>query len=155
MIAVIAVMPCTPQRANAFRSAWMPAPPPESEPAIESTRGVCASVLSRSRNSNGTNCALQGTRRGHGVCVHRSTSASDRRSHPQRSARRESQREDPRRALGRLGERLAAAHLQRLGFAILARNVRTRHGEIDLIAFDGEALVFVEVKTRRSAGAGS
>ncbi len=40
--AVIAVMPWTPQRANAFRSAWMPAPPPESEPAIESTAG-CAS----------------------------------------------------------------------------------------------------------------
>ena len=37
-----------------------------------------------------------------------------------------------------------------LGFAIVARNVRTRHGEIDLIAFDGEALTFVEVKTRRS-----
>ena len=34
VIAVIAVVPCTPQRANAFRSAWMPAPPPESEPAI-------------------------------------------------------------------------------------------------------------------------
>ena len=33
--AVIAVIPCTPQRANAFRSAWIPAPPPESEPAIE------------------------------------------------------------------------------------------------------------------------
>src|SRR3954467_14153019 len=32
-------MPCTPQRANAFRSAWMPAPPPESEPAIERTAG--------------------------------------------------------------------------------------------------------------------
>jgi putative endonuclease len=58
--------------------------------------------------------------------------------------------QDPRRALGGLGERLAAAHLQRLGFAILARNVRTRHGEIDLIAFDGQALVFVEVKTRRA-----
>ena len=39
VIAVIAVMPCTPQAANAFRSAWMPAPPPESEPAIESTHG--------------------------------------------------------------------------------------------------------------------
>ena len=38
--AVIAVIPCTPQRANAFRSAWMPAPPPESEPAIESTAGT-------------------------------------------------------------------------------------------------------------------
>jgi hypothetical protein len=33
-------MPCTPQRANAFRSAWMPAPPPESEPAIDSTVGT-------------------------------------------------------------------------------------------------------------------
>jgi putative endonuclease len=60
-------------------------------------------------------------------------------------------REDPRRALGELGERLAAAHLERLGFALLARNVRTRHGEIDLIAFDGRALVFVEVKSRRVA----
>jgi putative endonuclease len=57
---------------------------------------------------------------------------------------------DGRRRLGRLGEELAAAHLQRLGFAILARNVRTRHGEIDLIAFDGRTLVFAEVKTRRA-----
>ena len=40
VMAVIAVIPCTPQRANALRSAWMPAPPPESEPAIESTRGM-------------------------------------------------------------------------------------------------------------------
>lgn len=61
---------------------------------------------------------------------------------------------DPRHALGRLGEQLAAEHLARLGFAILARNVRTRHGEIDLIAFDGRALVFVEVKTARSTGRG-
>ena len=38
--AVIAVIPWTPQRANAFRSAWMPAPPPESEPAIERTAGT-------------------------------------------------------------------------------------------------------------------
>ena len=36
VIAVIALVPCTPQRANAFRSAWMPAPPPESEPAMVS-----------------------------------------------------------------------------------------------------------------------
>jgi putative endonuclease len=59
--------------------------------------------------------------------------------------------EDRRRALGRLGERIAAEHLERLGFEIAARNVRTRYGEIDLIAFDGDALLFVEVKTRRSA----
>jgi putative endonuclease len=52
-------------------------------------------------------------------------------------------REDPRRPLGRLGEQLAAAHLERLGFMIIERNARTRYGEIDLIAFNGEALVFI------------
>ncbi len=59
---------------------------------------------------------------------------------------------DPRHALGRLGEDLAAAHLEGLGFAILARNVRTRHGEIDLVAFDGATLVFAEVKSARHRG---
>ena len=63
---------------------------------------------------------------------------------------------DPRHALGRRGEELAAAHLERLGFARLGRNERTRYGEIDLIAFDGRTLVFAEVKTRRlDAGAHS
>jgi putative endonuclease len=57
---------------------------------------------------------------------------------------------DPRHALGRLGEQLAATHLERLGFAVIERNSRTRYGEIDLIAFDGHTLVFVEVKTRRA-----
>ncbi|MFI4984712.1 MAG: YraN family protein [Solirubrobacterales bacterium] len=57
---------------------------------------------------------------------------------------------DRRRTLGRLGERLAAAHLQQLGFSVVARNLRTRHGEIDLIAFDGATLVFAEVKARRA-----
>jgi putative endonuclease len=56
----------------------------------------------------------------------------------------------PRRELGRLGEELAAFHLARLGFAVLARNTRTRRGEIDLIAFDGQVIVFAEVKTRRA-----
>jgi len=55
------------------------------------------------------------------------------------------------RALGRLGEEIALAHLARLGLELVARNVRTRYGEIDLIAYDGSALVFVEVKTRRGA----
>jgi putative endonuclease len=59
-------------------------------------------------------------------------------------------RVEPRRALGSLGEGLAADHMQRLGFEPLARNVRTRHGEIDLIVFDGHTLIFVEVKTRRA-----
>jgi putative endonuclease len=45
--------------------------------------------------------------------------------------------------------------MRQLGYSVLARNVRTRHGEIDLIAFDGTELAFAEVKTRRSsAGAG-
>jgi putative endonuclease len=55
-----------------------------------------------------------------------------------------------RQSLGRLGERLAAQHLERLGFAIFDRNHRTRYGEIDLVAYDDRRLVFVEVKARRS-----
>jgi putative endonuclease len=59
---------------------------------------------------------------------------------------------DPRHRLGRLGERLAAEHLERLGYEIVARNHRTRHGEIDLVACDAETLVVVEVKSRRGRG---
>ena len=60
---------------------------------------------------------------------------------------------DPRQHLGRTGEDLALAHLERLGYALVARNHRTRWGEIDLVVHDGRALVFVEVKTRRATGA--
>jgi putative endonuclease len=56
---------------------------------------------------------------------------------------------DTRRALGRHGEELAARHFRGLGFAVLDRNVRTRHGEIDLIAFGASTLIFAEVKTRQ------
>jgi putative endonuclease len=56
---------------------------------------------------------------------------------------------DPRRELGRAGEELALKHLQARGFQLLAKNHRTRYGEIDLIVFDGSVLVFVEVKTRQ------
>lgn len=56
---------------------------------------------------------------------------------------------DRRRALGSRGEQLAAEHLRRRGCVELARNVRTRSGEIDLIVLDRRVLVFVEVKTRR------
>ncbi len=67
-----------------------------------------------------------------------------------------SPRTDERRRLGAAGERLAATHLERLGYAILDRNHRTRWGEIDLIAHRPGTIVFVEVKTRRrSARAGS
>jgi putative endonuclease len=57
---------------------------------------------------------------------------------------------DLRHHLGRLGEDLALAHLERLGYELVARNHRTRYGEIDLVVFDGTTLVFVEVKTRRA-----
>ncbi len=56
---------------------------------------------------------------------------------------------DTRRRLGRSGEELAARHLRGLGFVVLARNVRTARGEIDVIARRGSLLVFAEVKTRR------
>src|ERR1700693_239151 len=57
--------------------------------------------------------------------------------------------EDRRHALGRRGEQLAAAHLRARGYAVVARNVRARSGEIDIVARSGATLVFVEVKTRR------
>lgn len=59
---------------------------------------------------------------------------------------------DPRHSFGRDGEDAAEAFLSRLGFDILARNVRTSAGEIDLVALDGEVVVFVEVKARRRGG---
>lgn len=49
---------------------------------------------------------------------------------------------------GTRGERIAEEYLVTKGFAILHRNWRTRHKEIDLIARDGNELVFVEIKTR-------
>lgn len=56
---------------------------------------------------------------------------------------------DTRRIAGINGEEEAARFLTRSGFAILDKNVRTRAGEIDLVAKEGKTLVFVEVKTRR------
>ncbi len=51
---------------------------------------------------------------------------------------------------GAAAETLAAAHLEAHGLRILARNVRCRGGEVDLIALDRDALVFVEVRLRRN-----
>jgi putative endonuclease len=53
------------------------------------------------------------------------------------------------RALGQVGEAAAVRFLRRRGLVILARNLRSRLGEIDLLAQDGRTLVFVEVKARR------
>ena len=57
--------------------------------------------------------------------------------------------------LGRRGERAAEKHLRRSGYRIVARNFRAAGAEIDLVAMDGDILVFVEVKTRRSREAGA
>src|SRR3990172_4486469 len=54
------------------------------------------------------------------------------------------------RDLGAAGEAAAAAWLEARGYRILARNVRTRYGEIDLVAGLGPLVVFVEVKSRTS-----
>lgn len=56
--------------------------------------------------------------------------------------------------LGKQGEDLACRELRRRGYVILARRFRTRHGEIDIIARDGDVLVFVEVKARTSRSFG-
>lgn len=58
-------------------------------------------------------------------------------------------------ALGAHGETIAADYLRAQGFSLLARNWRCRHGELDLIMWDRETLVAVEVKTRSSRGYGS
>jgi putative endonuclease len=52
-------------------------------------------------------------------------------------------------ALGPRGERAAAEFLEKLGYRILERSRRYKFGELDLVALDGETIVFVEVKTRR------
>ncbi|HHL39875.1 MAG TPA: YraN family protein [Deltaproteobacteria bacterium] len=57
--------------------------------------------------------------------------------------------------LGRRGEDEAARLLTARGYRILARNYRTRRGEVDIVAADGDAIVFVEVKTRAGAGFGA
>ncbi len=56
--------------------------------------------------------------------------------------------EDRRQSLGKLGENLACAALAGRGYAILATRYRTRIGEIDIVARDGDTTVFVEVKSR-------
>jgi putative endonuclease len=57
--------------------------------------------------------------------------------------------------LGKLGESLACKYLEKKGYKIIERNYHTKNGEIDIIALDGEILVFVEVKTRTSQLFGS
>jgi len=53
--------------------------------------------------------------------------------------------------MGRIGEELACREIEKMGYRILERNYRSKLGEIDLIAMDGNVLVFIEVKTRSSS----
>ncbi|MCC3376255.1 YraN family protein [Cohnella sp. REN36] len=59
---------------------------------------------------------------------------------------------DGRRARGIAAESAAAGHLSGLGYRIISRNWRCRIGELDLVALDGDTLVFVEVRSRRASG---
>lgn len=54
-------------------------------------------------------------------------------------------------SVGAAGERLVADYLQRQGYQVLARNYRSRFGEIDIIVCDAQYIVFVEVKTRKQS----
>ncbi len=55
---------------------------------------------------------------------------------------------------GRIGEQWCVEFLKKKGYKIVERNFRCRYGEIDVVARDGDTLVFIEVKTRRSRGFG-
>ena len=56
--------------------------------------------------------------------------------------------------LGKLGEDLALKKIKRLGYKCITRNYRCSLGEVDLIARDGESLVFIEIKTRKGKSLG-
>ena len=62
---------------------------------------------------------------------------------------------DPRRAFGTAAEGRAARELERRGYRIVDRNFRCRAGELDLVAYDGDVLVFVEVRAHRDARSGT
>ena len=64
-------------------------------------------------------------------------------------------KDNGRRALGELGERLAAEHLTAKGYRIRECNFRTAAGEIDIVAEAGGVLAFVEVKCRRGSSMGT
>jgi putative endonuclease len=115
-----------------------------SAPVVEFRHGLVAE-LSHS-------CGMCRTFAGSVLCMPAEDSLRDSREDllNVRGARGKDDRlRDHRRALGRYGETLALDHLRARGFSVLARNYRTRRGEIDLIAFDGETLVFAQVKTQQ------
>ena len=60
-----------------------------------------------------------------------------------------------RQELGKQAEDLAVAELERRGYAVIARGYRTPHGENDVVAWEGDTLVFVEVRCRSGEGCGA
>ena len=60
-----------------------------------------------------------------------------------------------RKRLGQRGEGLAAAHLEKRGYVVRERNWRCPAGVMDIVAEDGDCLVFVEVRTRRGRSFGT
>jgi putative endonuclease len=60
-----------------------------------------------------------------------------------------------RKSTGEIGERLAVDFLRKRGYRVLETNFRCRAGEIDIIARQGETLVFVEVRTKTNLDFGS
>lgn len=60
---------------------------------------------------------------------------------------------EARQKIGRAAEDLIAARLAAAGWEVLVRNARTRYGELDIVALDGRALVFIEVKAGRKGSA--
>ena len=60
-----------------------------------------------------------------------------------------------KRTTGSLGEDLAAQYLERAGLSLIERNYRCKAGEIDLVATDGDELVFAEVRTRSGTAFGT
>jgi len=61
---------------------------------------------------------------------------------------------DQAKKVGDWGEQKAIEYLQQQGMTVLARNFRARHGEIDIVAQEGDYLCFIEVKTCRSSSFG-
>jgi len=59
-----------------------------------------------------------------------------------------------RQQVGLEGETLACAELERLGYTIVERRYRSRHGEIDIVGNDAGTIVFVEVKTKTNGNYG-
>jgi putative endonuclease len=60
-----------------------------------------------------------------------------------------------RKDIGRLGENLAAEHLKNQGYSLIETNYRCPRGEIDIIAQEGECIVFTEVRTKTGNGFGT